>query len=172
MEMTTCPTCGKRNDPGDHVCIHCGTALDEAGAVLLRDAPEPPPGLVALAPPEPAGFPRPDVAVEETAAAPDGAAAAAALPRSNGPAVAALVCGIAGLVLVALPVVGLILAIAAMALGGIGFARSNAGAGGRGLAIAGLALGAVDVVLQLLIMAALVSFGERGVDLITPTPLT
>ncbi|MEI7772199.1 MAG: zinc-ribbon domain-containing protein, partial [Chloroflexales bacterium] len=40
--MTTCPTCGAQNDPGNRFCDQCGTRVDAAPAA----APAPAAGLV------------------------------------------------------------------------------------------------------------------------------
>jgi len=68
--------------------------------------------------------------------------------RSNGMAIAALVCGIIGLF-----IFEVILGVLAIIFGGIALSRANRGAGRRGMALAGLILGAVDVVLFIVILA-------------------
>jgi hypothetical protein len=68
--------------------------------------------------------------------------------RSNGMAIAALVCGIIGLF-----IFEVILGVLAIIFGGIGLSRANRGAGRRGMALAGLILGAIDVVLFIVILA-------------------
>jgi hypothetical protein len=80
-------------------------------------------------------------------------------PRTDGMSIAAMVCGIVGIVI---PVTGIILSILAIIFGGIGMGRTsrNTELKGRGMAIAGLVLGIVGllIVLMLLIILSL-SFG-------------
>jgi hypothetical protein len=68
--------------------------------------------------------------------------------RSNGLAVAALVCGIVGLLCF-----GFILGPLAIIFGGVGMSRANQGADHKGLAVAGLVLGIVDVAFLVLFIA-------------------
>lgn len=79
--------------------------------------------------------------------------------RSNGPATAALVCGILGLVLV--PVV---LPVAALVLGVAGGRRADRDeAGGRGRATAGIVLGIVGCAVAVLgIVVALMQYAGTG----------
>src|SRR3954471_19060961 len=51
------------------------------------------------------------------------------------PGVAGMVCGIVGLVLFWVPILGWILAILGIVFGGVGIARANAGAANKGMAI-------------------------------------
>src|SRR6266550_2914960 len=145
MDTVPCPNCGKQNDPGDQICIHCGHALGVAtggsgpaasershatsaapgSAETQRDKPGGPLMPSGLLPPPP-----------PTAA-----------PASNGVATAGMVLGILGVVLFWLPVVGFAMAIVAVVLGGVGLSRANMGGGGRGQAIAGLVLGVVGIAL-------------------------
>jgi hypothetical protein len=67
-------------------------------------------------------------------------------------AIAGLVCGLVGLL-----VFWFILGPLAIIFGGIGLSRANRGAPGRGMAIAGIALGVVDVVVYLILLLVLVS---------------
>jgi hypothetical protein len=71
----------------------------------------------------------------------------AAPGRSNGLAVAALVCGIIGIF-----IAEFILGPLAIIFGAIGLHRANQGARGRGMALAGLILGIIDVVLILVLL--------------------
>ncbi len=68
--------------------------------------------------------------------------------QSNGLAIAALVCGIIGLLLF-----GIVLGPLAIIFGGIGLSRANKGAPHRGMAVAGLVLGIIDVVLLVILIA-------------------
>jgi hypothetical protein len=69
---------------------------------------------------------------------------------SNGLAIAALVCGIVGLLCL-----GFVLGPLAIIFGGIGLSKANQGAEHKGLATAGLVLGIVDVVMQVALVIAL-----------------
>jgi Domain of unknown function (DUF4190) len=68
--------------------------------------------------------------------------------RSNGMAIAALVCGIVGLF-----IFDFILGPLAIIFGGIGLRWASRGAGRRGMAWAGLILGIVDIVVLVVILA-------------------
>lgn len=68
----------------------------------------------------------------------------------NGPAIAALVCGVLGLVFFLVPVLGLLLAVVALVLGIVGLRRTRDPAtAGRGLAIAGIVTGALGTLIGL-----------------------
>ncbi|MCY0946866.1 DUF4190 domain-containing protein [Streptomyces antarcticus] len=85
----------------------------------------------------------------------------------SGLAVAALITGIASLLLLWLWFVGIPLALVAIGLGIAALRRARAGAGGRGMAIAGLVLGAVTVVIAGILVAVGVSIlnSDEGKDL-------
>jgi Domain of unknown function (DUF4190) len=68
--------------------------------------------------------------------------------RSNSMAIAALVCGIVGIF-----IFEVILGALAIVFGGIGVRRANRGAGRRGIAWAGVILGAIDIVLFVVVLA-------------------
>jgi Domain of unknown function (DUF4190) len=68
--------------------------------------------------------------------------------RSNGMAIAALVCGIIGLF-----ILEIILGPLAIIFGGLALQRANRGAGQRGMAWAGLILGVIDVLGFIVILA-------------------
>lgn len=75
----------------------------------------------------------------------------------NGPAIGALVCGILGLVLFLIPVLGLLLAVIGIALGIVGVRRARDPATpGRGLSIAGIVTGALGALLGLWLLVGLV----------------
>jgi hypothetical protein len=72
--------------------------------------------------------------------------------RTSGMAVAALVCGICGLVL---PWIGFLLSVLAIIFGGVGMAQTSRdpSLGGRGMAIGGLVCGIVAIVLWIILIA-------------------
>ncbi|MFD3325669.1 DUF4190 domain-containing protein [Streptomyces sp. NPDC058701] len=108
-------------------------------------------------------YPAPDGAGTHHAPAP----AAGPATGRNGLAVAALVTGIASLLLLWLWFVGIPLALVAIGLGIAALRRARGGAGGRGMAISGLVLGAVTVVIAGLLVAVGVSIlnSDEGKDL-------
>jgi hypothetical protein len=75
---------------------------------------------------------------------------------ANGLAVAGFVCGIVGAVLFWTVWGGIILGILGVIFGAVGLSKANGGAPNKGLAMAGLILGAVAVVGSLLFTIALV----------------
>jgi hypothetical protein len=75
----------------------------------------------------------------------------------NGMAIAALVCGIVGVFLLEV-----ILGPLAIIFGAIGLRRANAGGPNRGMAAAGLALGILDVVLFVALIAISSTHGGLG----------
>jgi hypothetical protein len=74
--------------------------------------------------------------------------------RNNGLAVAGLVCGLAGLVLF-----NYILGPLAIIFGGIGWSRGNRGANHKGMAIAAVVLGIVDLIVWIVLIVALAKNG-------------
>ena len=81
-------------------------------------------------------------------------AAPARTQNGNGLAIAGLVCGLVGLLLV-----NYILGPLAIIFGGIGWSRANRGAAHRGMAIAAVILGVVDLVVWGVLLAVLVRHG-------------
>jgi len=76
-------------------------------------------------------------------------------PQSgNGLAVAALVCGLVGLL-----IFNIILGPLAIVFGAIGRGRANRGASGGGMALAGIILGVVDVALFIILLAVITNRG-------------
>jgi len=74
---------------------------------------------------------------------------------SNGLGIAGMSCGIAGLVLMAVPVLGLLLGIAGIVLGAMGMGACNRNeANNRGMAIAGIVCGSVGTFFGLIINIA------------------
>jgi hypothetical protein len=74
--------------------------------------------------------------------------------QGNGLAIAGLVCGIVGIF-----VLNIILGPLALIFGGIGLSRANKGAKFKGMAIAAIILGAIDVILFIVALAFLSSNG-------------
>ncbi|HEY3894758.1 MAG TPA: DUF4190 domain-containing protein [Pseudonocardiaceae bacterium] len=75
--------------------------------------------------------------------------------QRNGFGVTALVLGIVGAVFSWVPVLGLILAVLAVVFGALGYARARKGqATNSGMAIAGLVLGVIAFVIQIIVFAA------------------
>lgn len=74
--------------------------------------------------------------------------------QSNGPAIAGLVCGLVGLVLF-----NFVLGPLAIIFGGIGWSRANRGASHRGMSIAAVILGVVDILLYVVLLIAVAKHG-------------
>lgn len=74
--------------------------------------------------------------------------------RSNGLAIAGLVCGLVGLLLA-----NFILGPLAIIFGGVGWSRANKGASHKGMAIAAVILGVVDILVYVVL---LVAFAKHG----------
>jgi len=74
--------------------------------------------------------------------------------RTNGLAIASMVCGICGLVI---PWVGFILAILGIIFGGVAISQTqkDPSLGGRGMAIAGMVCGIVGIGLRLLLIVVI-----------------
>ncbi len=73
---------------------------------------------------------------------------AVAASRSNGLAIAGMVCGLVGLLLFAV-----VLGPLAIIFGGIGLSRAKSGAPHRNMALAGIILGVVDIALFVILLA-------------------
>lgn len=74
---------------------------------------------------------------------------------TNGVGVAGFVCGLLGLILCWVPVLGLVLGVLGVILGGIGIGIGRKSGAGTGLAVAGLVLGIISLVPAILVIAAL-----------------
>ena len=179
MDTVRCPSCGKQNDEGDRVCVHCGHPLDTTGEsgggpsttaspsisgaqshVTANAQTEPiervPPPFNAPPPPSPTpGVLAPPYLF--------------ATPASNGLATAAMVLGILGVVLFWVPLIGFGLAILALVFGAIGVSKANMGSGGKGQAVAGMVLGAIGVLLPILVLSAFVNIGNHAINQIQPS---
>lgn len=117
----------------------------------------------------PGGYPAP-----LAAAGAGGAFGAYEPPKSNGIAVAALVCGIIGALIAWAPFVvifGLILAILAVIFGVQGLKRAKEVDKGRGVALAGLILGVAGIVLSAIGIWLTVVVWREVVDFIEPGPV-
>ncbi|HWE54040.1 MAG TPA: DUF4190 domain-containing protein [Acidimicrobiales bacterium] len=79
-----------------------------------------------------------------------------ATSRTNGLAIAGLVLSIIGIF-----VFSIVLGPLSMIFGGFGLSRANRGAGGRGMAIAALVIGAIDLIIGVVLIAALSAHGYR-----------
>jgi hypothetical protein len=79
-------------------------------------------------------------------------------PSNNGVAIAAFVAGVIAIVLSWIPLFDIVLAAPAVILGGLGISRANRTHGmGKGLAIAGLILGAISILVTLVVFAIVVA---------------
>ena len=74
--------------------------------------------------------------------------------RSNGLAIAGLVCGIVGLLLF-----NFILGPLAIIFGGIGWSRANRGSGHKGMSITAVVLGIVDILIYVVLLVAVAKHG-------------
>ena len=74
--------------------------------------------------------------------------------RSNGLAIAGLVCGIVGLILFAV-----VLGPLAVIFGGVGLSRANHGAEHRTMSIWAIALGVIDILLWVVVVVAVSKHG-------------
>ena len=85
-----------------------------------------------------------------------GASTQSVSSRQNGLAISGFVCSLVGLFLL-----NVILGPLGIIFGGIGLSRANDGAPHRGLAIAGIVIGVIDVALFVVIVLALSHHGGR-----------
>jgi hypothetical protein len=77
-------------------------------------------------------------------------------PPTNALAITSFVIGIVALLLCWIPLLDLVLAAPAFILGILGLSRANStGGSGKGLAIAGLVLGAISIAVTLLVLIAI-----------------
>ncbi|WP_432476472.1 hypothetical protein [Nocardioides sp. GXQ0305] len=91
---------------------------------------------------------------------------------SNGLAIAGFVLGLLGLLTSWIPflnVVGIILGVLGVVLAGVGLAKSSKVNAGKGLAIAGIVLGALAVIFAVLINVVFVSAVDEAIDQTTST---
>jgi hypothetical protein len=97
---------------------------------------------------------------------------AAPVPRTNGLAVAGMVCGIIGLVLFWTFWLGIILGILGVIFGAIGMSRARAWAmTGRGMGLAGVICGGLAILLSIVWVGLIVAvFVDSGVDVPVSVP--
>lgn len=91
---------------------------------------------------------------------------------SNGLATAGFVLGLLGLLGSWIPflnILGIILGVLGIILGGVGLAQSKKAGAGKGLAIAGIVLGALAVIFAILVNALFVSAVDEAIDETTKT---
>lgn len=144
----TCPHCGEAIDDGVTTCPHCGREITQTSSVAMQPA-----STAALAP-ESAPPPPPVMPIAPPAA-----------PSTNGLAVAALVVGIVGVVLSFTVVFGFVLGGLAIVFGAIAISRSRApGASGKGMGIAGVALGGLAIFFAVLMIVFVVNVGNTFDD--------
>ncbi len=126
-----CAKCGKEMDDNAKYCPACGADVNADAAA-----------------PEPAPY------VGSSSYAPDAS-------QSSGVGVGAMVCGIIGLILCWVPIVGLILSIVAVVLGSKG--RKELPPDKRGMATAGFVMGIIGLVIAVIVLIgwviAMVAFG-------------
>jgi len=123
-----CAKCGKEMDDSAKFCPSCGA--DASGETVSEQ------------PAQPAQQPYREPAY----------VAPAEPGQSSGVGVGALICGIIGLVLCWVPIVGLILSIVAIVLGGKG--KRTLPDGKRGMAVAGFILGIIGLVISIIVLIA------------------
>lgn len=125
-----CAQCGTQSDDGDTFCASCGEPLSTPGSVL------------APPPPTAGAYASPAMPMRGYAPAPP------MPPATNGMAVAALVCGILGIFVLA------------MVFGYIGrrqIDESYGRYGGRGMATAGIVLGWIGLVIFVLWVVVIIA---------------
>ncbi|MDQ2802107.1 MAG: DUF4190 domain-containing protein [Pseudomonadota bacterium] len=101
---------------------------------------------------QPAQYPAPPQGGNYPSAPPPGYGGYPEAPSSNGLAIAALVCGIIGLLFL-----WFILSPLAIIFGAIGLNRANKGASGKGMAVAGIVLGVIALIGYIVLIAVLAS---------------
>ncbi len=74
---------------------------------------------------------------------------------TNGLGVAGFVCGLLGLILFWVPIVGIVLGLLGIVLGGAGMSSGKNTGAGNGLAVSGLVLGLVSMVPAIIVLAAI-----------------
>lgn len=124
-----CAKCGKEMDDNAKFCPSCGAGTS---GETVSEQPAQPAQQVPYSQP---------------------AAAVTAEPgQSSGVGIGALICGIIGLVLCWVPIVGLILSIVAVVLGGKG--KRTLPEGKKGMALAGFILGIIGLIISIIVLIA------------------
>jgi hypothetical protein len=124
-----CAKCGKEMDDSAKFCPACGA---DASGEAAAQTPDPAPSVSSSN----------SFAAEET--------------QSTGSGVGSMVCGIIGLVLCWVPIVGLILSIVALVLGSKG--RKALPQDKRGMAIAGFVMGIIGLVINIIVSIVWIIF--------------
>jgi hypothetical protein len=119
-----CAKCGKEMDDNAKFCPSCGA--DTSGETMSKQ------------PAQQVPYSEPAATFEQPS------------EPSSGIGIGALICGIIGLVLCWVPIVGLILSIVAVVLGGKG--RKTLPDGKRGMALAGFILGIIGLVISIIVL--------------------
>lgn len=146
QQMVSCPSCGAANRPGQAFCMSCGYRLDQGyGGIQQAGAP-------AVRPPVQVQSGMPGYQAYQQPYGPQGVNVVQQYPApsSNGLCVAALVLGICGLFFMWVPFLGIALGILATIFGAVGIGSADKrGQPGKGMGIAGLVMGLVDLGLNI-----------------------
>lgn len=154
--VARCQACGMENVAGTAFCVNCGASL--AGTYTQAPAPSAPGMPISQVPTQmptgpPAGLQAQPVQfspVVGTQAQPVAFIQEVRGIRNNGLCVASMVLGIIGLVFFWLPFAGIVLGLLAVILAAVGIPSSTSrGEMGKGMGIAGLVTGLVDLGLNL-----------------------
>ena len=132
--------------------------------MTYQQPPQPPPGQPPYGPPPPPPYGQPQYGQPQYGQPQYGQPPYgqpypyAPAPSPHGASVAALILGLVGIVFCWLPLVGWICQIAAVITGIIGMQQPN----GRGMAIAGLVMGAIMLVLELVLVVIVIAAASQG----------
>lgn len=173
MSGLICSSCGRQNEAGAVFCSNCGAQLGNSQASVdgaspygnnfNQSAPNygPEPNYTQNPGYTPNPSYTPNQGYAPNAGAPYQNMNMGAQPRTSGVGIAAMVLGIVGIVFSILffPV-GMICAVLGLILGIVArsqITNSHGTIGGSGLAVAGIALGAVALIISIFMMAACIS---------------
>lgn len=149
-----CPKCGSQIPEGGHFCTKCGAAISQQPPIQ-QAAPQPPPPaqpqpVYQPPPPQPQPVYQPPPAYQQPTPPPvyqqPPVQYAVAQEHTSGMAITALIMGIIGFILSPLSVLAIIFGAI-----GIGQTSKNPYLKGKGLAVAGLILGIVNIVLWIIL---------------------